>query len=95
MTTYLYSIPILGIRSYVYYLPVTNFCNKYIPPILATPMGLSRGMFPEEMRNYIAEIIVRHWKEDSKQDLNELITKLKELGLTDSEISKAALNART
>lgn len=55
-------------------------------------MGLSRGMFPPEMRQYIAEVLVRHWKNDSKQDLNELITKLKELGLTETEISKVALD---
>lgn len=56
-------------------------------------MGLSRGMFPEEMRNYIAEIIVRHWKSDSdKKDVNELVTKLEELGLTETEISKVMLD---
>ena len=58
-------------------------------------MELSRGMFPPEMREYIAQILVRHWKNDSKQDLNELLSKLKEFGLTETEISKAALNART
>lgn len=55
-------------------------------------MGLSRGTFPAEMRQYIAESLVKHWKKDAKsKDVNELVSKLKEFGLTDSEISKVIL----